>query len=134
MITLNPQSCAPTPPVRPAEVIINECPVHLQDHTPTGHQLLLAAGLQPDTEYALLLWPSNGPTREIGLEEVIPLSHHVQPLEFFAIKADSIQYFFWTACDTPGPARSPMRLCERSAGSQPIRISCLSAVTSLIRC
>lgn len=93
MVTQNPLSGAPTPLAGPAEVIINERPVCLQDHTPTGHQLLQAADLRPDTEYALLLWPSNGPTREIGLEEVIPLLQHASPLEFFAIKADGIQYF-----------------------------------------
>lgn len=80
-------------PDQSMEVIVNEQLYHLNDRTPTGRQVLAAAGLRPDTEYALLLWPDTGPTREVSLEEVTPLPHEGSPLQFIAIKADGIQYF-----------------------------------------
>lgn len=73
--------------------IVNEHFVPLQDRTSTGSQILAAANLRPDTEYALLHWPAVGPTREIGLEEVTTLPHEGAPLEFIAVKADGVQYF-----------------------------------------
>lgn len=76
-----------------AEVLINDAVAQLHDRSPTGRQLLAAANLRPDTEYALLLWPSSGPTREVGLEEVVQLQHQGPPLEFIAVKADGVQYF-----------------------------------------
>lgn len=78
---------------KPTQIIVNEDLVHLQDRTPTGRQVLAAANLRPDTEYALLLWPTTGPTREVGLEEAIPLPLEGLSLEFIAIKADGVQYF-----------------------------------------
>lgn len=53
----------------PPEVRVNDELIRLNDRTPTGSQVLAASGLRPDVEFALLLWPPVGPTREIGLEE-----------------------------------------------------------------
>ncbi|SKA14891.1 multiubiquitin domain-containing protein [Novilysobacter spongiicola] len=67
--------------------------VALLDRTPTGEQVLNAAGLRPASAYALLHWPTRGPTREIGLEEVLALPRAGQVLEYFAIRADGVSYF-----------------------------------------
>ncbi len=72
---------------------VNNELVRIADHTPTGRQVLAAASLRPEMEYALLLWPSIGPTQEVGLEEVIPLPEDGPPLEFLAIRADGVSYF-----------------------------------------
>lgn len=78
---------------RQQEVRVNDELIRLTDRTPTGRQVLAAANLRPDTEYAVLLWPPAGPTREIGLEEVTPLPEDGPALEFLAIRADRVAYF-----------------------------------------
>ena len=78
---------------RQLEVRVNGERVPLTDHTPTGRQVLAAANLRPDTEFALLLWPAVGPTREIGLEEVTRVPKDGPGLEFFAMRADRVTYF-----------------------------------------
>lgn len=78
---------------RDAELSVNGQPLAINDRTPTGQQVLEAANLRPPSEYALLLWPGAGPTREVGQEEVIPLPKHGPMLEFLAIRADGVLYF-----------------------------------------
>lgn len=77
----------------PVEVRVNDKRVVLTDRTPTGRQILAAAGLHPDNEYALLLWPEIGSTRELGLQEVIPLPRDGSVQDFIAVRADRITYF-----------------------------------------
>lgn len=74
-------------------VCVNGEPIQLTDPTPTGQQVLSAANLRPETEYALLLWPPTGPTREVGLEEVTPLPKGGSDLQFIAVRADHVAYF-----------------------------------------
>ncbi|MBO9471791.1 multiubiquitin domain-containing protein [Endozoicomonas sp. G2_2] len=74
-------------------VYVNGEPVSLTDRTPTGRQVIAAADLRPDTEFALLLWPETGPTREIGLEEVTRIPKNGSAIEFLAIRADHVSYF-----------------------------------------
>jgi hypothetical protein len=77
----------------PPEVRVNDELIRLNDRTPTGSQVLAAAGLRPDVEFALLLWPPVGPTREIALEEVTPAPHDGPLLEFLAVRSDHVAYF-----------------------------------------
>lgn len=74
-------------------VRVNGRVVELNDATPTGRQILAAAGMRPVADYALLRWPENGPTNEVALEDIIKLPIHGQELEFFAIQADGVSYF-----------------------------------------
>lgn len=76
-----------------SRVYVNGETVSLTDRTPTGRQVLAAADLRPDTEFALLLWPEAGPTREIGLEEVTRIPKDGSAIEFLAVRADHISYF-----------------------------------------
>lgn len=94
MSTLNTEQASSDPSSHHHQTIrVNNELVRIVDHTPTGQQVLAAANLRPEMEYALLLWPSTGPTREVGLEEVIALPEDGPPLEFLAIRADGISYF-----------------------------------------
>lgn len=83
----------PNQPPEKARVLVNDRTYDVTDVTPTGRQVLAAAGLRPETAYALILWPSNGPTREIGLDEVLHLLHYEQPVAFFAAESDGVSYF-----------------------------------------
>lgn len=74
-------------------VEVNGHPFHVPGQIPTGRQILAAAGLHPEAEYALLLWPPNGPTQELGLDEPIDLPSAGQHGKFFAHKSDRIFYF-----------------------------------------
>lgn len=78
---------------RQLEVRVNGETFRLTDRTPTGRQVLAAADLRPDTEFALLLWPPSGPTTEIGLDEVTRIPKDGPALEFFAMRADHVAYF-----------------------------------------
>ena len=78
---------------RQLEIRVNGTEVGLIDRTPTGMQVLAAAGLRPASEYVLLLWPPAGPTREVALEEVIPVSRASPVLDFLATRADRVFYF-----------------------------------------
>jgi len=81
------------PHSHPPEIRVNGELISLRDRTPTGRQVLSAANLRPDVEFALLLWPPIGPTREVGLEEVTPIPDNGPLLEFLAVRADHIAYF-----------------------------------------
>ena len=82
------------PSRREIEIRVNDEPVQISDDTPTGRQILAAAGLRPDTEFALLIWPSAGPTQEIGLDEVVPIRRDDDDaVDFFATKSDHVAYF-----------------------------------------
>lgn len=78
---------------RSAVVKINGETVAVDDWTPTARQILTAAGLQPVTEYALLSWPEQGPTEELGLDEAIHLPRNGAIAEFLAMQADGVFYF-----------------------------------------
>lgn len=80
-------------PHQRVEVRVNGQVVHLTDPSPTGSQLLAAARLRPASEFALLEWPVNGPTREVGLEEVICLPEAGHVADFIAVQADGVLYF-----------------------------------------
>jgi hypothetical protein len=85
----DPLDAENTPTVR-----VNGTLIELADRTPTGGQILAAAGLRPVANYALVRWPAGqGPTNEIGLEEVLALPGEGTPWEFFAAEADGISYF-----------------------------------------
>lgn len=83
-----PPDSEDTPTVR-----VNGDLVELTDRSPTGRQILAATGLRPAADYALLHWPSQGPTNEIGLDDVLELTPGSGAFEFFAIKADGVSYF-----------------------------------------
>lgn len=83
----------PHQPPDKATVVVNDRPYVVADATPTGRQILAAAGLRPETAYALIAWPANGPTREIGLDEVLRLRHSDEPAMFFAAESDGVSYF-----------------------------------------
>lgn len=78
---------------RHLSIQVNGVPVHLTDPTPTGEQILKAAGLRPAPEFVLLWWPPAGPTREMALDEVICAAHLGMALDFLAIQADGVFYF-----------------------------------------
>lgn len=93
-MTSNTDSTAEPPDIQAAPTVrVNGTPIHLNDQTPTGGQILAAAGLRPIVEYALVCWPNRGPTNEIGLDEVLELPRDGTTLEFFAAKADGVSYF-----------------------------------------
>lgn len=75
------------------EVQVNDEPVQLTDSTPTGRQVLAAASLRPEIEFALLRWPSASPTHVIGLDEVTPIPEKGPILKFFAVRSDRVLYF-----------------------------------------
>ncbi len=83
----------PHQPPGKATVNVNDHLYVVADATPTGRQILAAAGLRPETAYALIAWPDTGPTREIGLEEVLHLRHSEEPSAFFAVESDGVSYF-----------------------------------------
>lgn len=94
MQSSNTEQASPSPThAHMNEVRVNDELIQLNDRTPTGRQVLAAADLRPDTEFALLLWPSTGPTREIGLEEITPLPPSGPVLEFIATRSDHVAYF-----------------------------------------
>ena len=74
-------------------VRVNDEVVELNDQTPTGEQILVAAGLRPAADYALIRWPDRGPTNEVALGDVVNLPRRGPLAEFFALKADGIRYF-----------------------------------------
>lgn len=76
-----------------ATVVVNDRSYVVADATPTGRQILATAGLRPETAYALIAWPATGPTREIGLDEVLHLRHSEEPATFFAAESDGVSYF-----------------------------------------
>ncbi len=76
-----------------AAAIINGVLSEFQDWTPTARQLLTASGHQPTPEYAFLSWPENGPTSELGLDEVVELPREGPLRQFLAIRADGVRYF-----------------------------------------
>ncbi|WP_075678310.1 multiubiquitin domain-containing protein [Stenotrophomonas sp. TD3] len=78
---------------RHSAVIVNDQPIELGDHTPTGEQILSAARLRPAADYALLRWPDSGPTNEVALDDTIKLPRSGPLLAFFAIKSDRVSYF-----------------------------------------
>ena len=93
-MTINTDSTAEPPDIQAApQVRVNGTPIHLNDQTPTGGQILAAAGLRPIADYALVRWPTQGPTNEIGLDEALDLPQDGTTLEFFAAKADGVSYF-----------------------------------------
>lgn len=65
----------------------------IADRTPTGRQVLVAGGLHPAAEYALIYCAPAGPTQELGLDEVINLQADGDEAEFFAHRADRVYYF-----------------------------------------
>lgn len=78
---------------RHLNIRVNGTLVHLTDPTPTGEQILSAAGLRPAPEFVLLWWPQAGPTRELALEEVVRLPGDGEELRFLAIQDDGLSYF-----------------------------------------
>jgi hypothetical protein len=74
-------------------IIVNGNHHQLADWTPSGQQVLAAVNLHPATDFALLLWPSQGPTREIGLDEILEIPRHGTVMEFLAHRADGVLYF-----------------------------------------
>ncbi len=93
-MTINTDSTAEPPDIQAAPTVqVNGNPIQIDDQTPTGGQILSAAGLRPIAEYALVRWPNRGPTSEIGLDEVLELPRDGRTLEFFAAKADGVSYF-----------------------------------------
>lgn len=93
-MTSNTGSTAEPPDIQAVPtVLVNGITIHLNDQTPTGGQILAAAGLRPLADYALVRWPSQGPTNEIGLEDVLELPRHGAIWEFFAAKDDGVSYF-----------------------------------------
>lgn len=86
--TVEPTYAEEVPAVR-----VNDILIELADRSPTGSQVLAAAGLRPAAEYALLRWPSVGPTSEIGLDDILPLPGDGAPWEFIATPADGVFYF-----------------------------------------
>jgi hypothetical protein len=93
-MTINTDSTAEPPDTKAApQVRVNGTLIHLNDQTPTGGQILAASELRPIAEYALMHWPSRGPTNEVGLDDVLDLPHDGTVLEFFAAKADGVSYF-----------------------------------------
>lgn len=89
----NEQASAQYSPHGQLEVRVNDEPVQLSDSTPTGRQVLAAARLRPETEFALLRWPAAGPTHAIALDESTPIPKEGPILEFFAVRSDRILYF-----------------------------------------
>lgn len=93
-MTIDSDSTSEPPDIQAApQVRINGTPIHFSDQTPTGGQILAAAGLCPIADYGLVRRPSRGPTNEIGLDEVVELSQDGTTMEFFAAKADGVSYF-----------------------------------------
>ncbi len=82
----------PVPSATRPELRVNGQPIHLTDLTPTGAQILTSASLRPAPEHVLLLWPAQGPTRVIELDEVIDRGE-TGALDFLAVKDDEIAYF-----------------------------------------
>lgn len=79
---------------RPRPVVrVNGEVVPLNDQTPTGEQILMAARLRPATDYALIRWPDQGPTNEVALDDVLDLTQLGPVIDFFATPADGIRYF-----------------------------------------
>ena len=77
---------------RSHSVQVNGTRVHISDPTPSGEQILKAAGCRPAPEFVLLWWPSAGPTREIALDEAIHLPQD-EELSFIAARDDGVSYF-----------------------------------------
>ena len=94
-MTANDHSTTANPPNAESTLtaLVNGQLISLTDPTPTGSQILAAAGLRPAADYALLHWPSLGPTNEIGIAEVLKLSNAGSPWEFIATQADGVLYF-----------------------------------------
>jgi hypothetical protein len=74
-------------------ILVNGEAHRILDPTPTGRQVLGTAGLTPVAEYVLLLWPTSGPTTELGLDEVIDLQPGHPLPQFLARRADRLFYF-----------------------------------------
>ena len=75
---------------RSHSVQVNGTRVHISDPTPSGEQILKAAGCRPAPEFVLLWWPSAGPTREIALAIHLPQD---EELSFIAARDDGVSYF-----------------------------------------
>lgn len=73
------------------QVTVNGLDVLLNDHTPIGRQVLLAAKCTPVDEFMLVQRLKDGTMEEIGLDEQAQLMAHTG--EFFAWKIDRIFYF-----------------------------------------
>lgn len=71
------------------QVMINRTTLELNEENPTAEQVISAAGLHPASEYGLIHLPESGPSREVGLNDVVEISNG----EFYAKPADSINYF-----------------------------------------
>lgn len=86
-------------------VVVNGQAFPIADLTPTGRQILTAARLRPETEHALVLWPEDGPTNVIELDELCPIPPSGSPSQFFAAKTDGVKYFILddTRYAWPGP-------------------------------
>nr|WP_280515195.1 multiubiquitin domain-containing protein [Xanthomonas sp. D-99] len=86
-------------------VVVNGQAFPMADLTPTGRQILAAARLRPETEHALVLWPEDGPTTVIELDELCPLPPLGSRSQFFAAKTDGVKYFILddTRYAWPGP-------------------------------
>ncbi len=72
---------------------VNDLAVPISERMPNGRQVLAAAGLHPAAEYALILWPPDGPTQEVGLEVETDLRAYPPPVMFFARQVDRLFYF-----------------------------------------
>ena len=67
-------------------------PLLLDDHTPTGRQVLAACGMSPHEQHVVLQWLSSGDLEEIRLEEPVKIEGE-EPVRLVVAEADRTYRF-----------------------------------------
>lgn len=94
-------------------VIANGITTTLDDLTPTGRQVLVAAKCQPPLNFQLLQWKADGQLEEIGPDELVKLD---QPdTQCFAFETDRLFYFVLNEAKYPWGSAVPDAVLRRLA-------------------
>jgi hypothetical protein len=94
MSTQEPQNTPPAAPVGNVQgrtVVVNDTVVAVKDGRPTPREILELGRFSPPTDFALIQWPTSGPTRDLPLDEPVELMDGRN--NFFAFKSDGAFFF-----------------------------------------
>jgi hypothetical protein len=94
-------------------VIANGHTVSLHDATPTGRQVLIAAGCNPPLEYQLLQWKPDGQLEEVGPDELMKLTDGEN--HCFAFDSDRLFYLVLNDAKYPWASSVPEEVLRRLA-------------------
>lgn len=90
---MNTESVSNGPTSNHVTVTVNDQTYQLGDLSPIGRQILSTAGLNPQTDYALVQLRNDGSIEELGPDERVHLTSLEGGLRFFAWKTDRLFYF-----------------------------------------